>query len=237
LHEVAQRSGVLITRPGEAAVETARRVAALGLLPVLAPALAIVPRPASLPDPASLQAVLVTSGNALPALPVAFHALLLLAVGERTAARARQAGFARVSSAGGDAEALARLALEVCRPAGQPLLLASGEGQGKALAAWLRGRGFRLLRRTTYAARPAPGLTEAAGAAFAAGHLCAALFFSPATARAFVAAVRHLPPEPIAAVEALAISSATAAALSPLPWRRIRVASLPTQEELLALLL
>jgi uroporphyrinogen-III synthase len=236
LHEVVTTLGVLITRPGEAAVETARRVAALGLRPVLAPALAIVPRPASLPDPARLQAVLVTSGHALPALPDTFHALPLLAVGDGTAARARQAGFARVSSARGDAEALARLVLEACRPAGQPLLLASGEGQGKALAAWLRARGFRVLRRTTHAARPAPGLAEAAGAAFAAGDLGAALFFSPATARAFVAAVRHLPPERIAVVEALAISPATAAALSPLPWRRIRVASLPTQEELLALL-
>jgi len=228
---------VLITRPGEAAVETARRVAALGLRPVLAPALAIVSRPASLPDPATLQAVLVTSGNALPALPDSFHALPLLAVGDATAARARLAGFARVRSAGRDAEALAWLAVETCRAGGPPLLLACGEGQGKTLAAWLRARGFRVLRRTTYAARPAPRLAEAAGAAFTTGELRAALFFSPATARAFVAAVRHLPPERIAVVEALAISCATSAALSPLPWRRIRVASLPTQEELLALLL
>jgi hypothetical protein len=40
----------------------------------------------------------------------------------------------------------------------------------------------------------------------------------------------------VAAVDALAISRRTETALAPLPWRRIRVASRPNQDELLALL-
>ena len=227
---------MLITRPGEAAAETARRVSALGLRPVLAPALAIRPRVARMPDPAALQAVVVTSGNALAALPAAFRDMPLLAVGDATAERARQAGFARVLSAGRDAAALADLVAERCHPDGPPLLLASGQGQGQPLAAALRARNFRVLRRTTYAARPAPGLARALRTALAGDELRAVLFFSPATAGAFVRAARGVPADRFAAVEALAISCATSAALTLLPWRRIRVASLPTHEELLALL-
>jgi uroporphyrinogen-III synthase len=64
------------------------------------------------------------------------------------------------------------------------------------------------------------------------GHV---LFFSPETARVFVRlAVRA--GGSVESATALAISEATRAALSPLPWRRIHVASLPTQDALLALL-
>jgi hypothetical protein len=45
-----------------------------------------------------------------------------------------------------------------------------------------------------------------------------------------------LPVEVVSGVEALAISRSTEAALAHLPWRRIRVASHPNQDELLALL-
>src|SRR6185437_14679666 len=58
------RRGVLITRPEPGAAETAGRIAALGLAPVVAPVAIVQPMPAELPDPQNLQAVLVASGNA-----------------------------------------------------------------------------------------------------------------------------------------------------------------------------
>ena len=54
-----RRTGVLITRPAEGAAETARRVAALGLMPVLAPALRIADLPARLGDPSEYAALAV----------------------------------------------------------------------------------------------------------------------------------------------------------------------------------
>jgi uroporphyrinogen-III synthase len=227
---------VLITRPEPGAGETARRVAALGLHPVLAPVLAIATRPIP-PIAAQPQAMLVTSGNAIPALPEAWHGCMLLAVGDGTAARARAAGFARCHSAAGDAAALEALVAKLCTPAGGALLLASGEGQGMRLAASLRARGFRVIRRVVYAARPARVLPEAARAALAQGGLGAALFFSRQTARAFVRLLLATTARDIVAdIEAIAISKSTASALTPLPWRRIRVASRPNQDEMLALL-
>ena len=226
---------MLVTRPEPGASETASRLAALGFTPVLAPVMTIAPR--ALGDAGRPQAVLVTSGNAIPALPAALQAVPLLAVGDATAERARRAGFAIVHSAGRDAEALAILTLSLLNPAAGPLLLASGEGHGMALAATLRRHGFTVRRRIAYAALPAEALPAAAVAALASGAVRAAVFFSPLSARRFVTILqRDMSAEVVRGFEALAISRPTEAALRPLPWRRVRVASHPTQDEMLTLL-
>jgi uroporphyrinogen-III synthase len=145
------------------------------------------------------------------------------------------AGFTEVHSAGADAAALVALVRATCDPAAGPLLLASGAGQGAALAQSLRQAGFRVLRRVAYAARPAPTLPVAALTALRAGDVAAVLVFSPASGRQLVRQLRAAGID-VAAIEALAISDAAAVALHPLPWRRIRVASAPKQDALLGLL-
>lgn len=231
------RRAVLITRPPPGAAATAECVAAMGFEPILAPVLVIERVPVALPDPAAMAAILVTSSNAVDALPVEWRGCPLLAVGDATAKRAGAAGFFAVSSAAGDATALASLATQRLRPEDGPLLLASGEGQGMSLEADLRARGFAVVRREVYAARPVAGLPAAARAALDSRTLRACLFFSAETARVFV----HLATEEcratqFAEVEALAIGQAAAVALERLPWRRIGVAARPTQDEMLALL-
>lgn len=229
--------GVLITRAAEPGAATAGVVRALGLRPVLAPLAAIAPLDAAWPPPARLQAVLVTSANALPGLPAAYRRLQLFAVGDATARRAVAQGFPRAESADGDAAALAALVGRAADPAAGPLLLATGEGQGGALAAMLRGAGFVVLRRATYAVRPEPALPAAARMALAQGGLGAALFYSAEGAALFVRLLKDcLAPATVQAVDALALSSSVAAALADLPWQRIRVASHPNQDELLSLL-
>ncbi len=228
---------MLITRPALAGAATADRVRALGLRPVLAPLSAVERRAAAFPPADHIRAVLVTSANALDGLPRCYRRLPLFAGGDATSHRARAAGFAVVRSAAGDAMALAALVRAECRTEDGELLLATGAGQGGALTAALRAAGLRVRRRETYAMRAAAALPAAAQAALAAGELRAALFFSAEGARIFVRLLRAaLPAASVAAVEALTLSDATAAALAPLPWQRIRVASHPNQDELLALL-
>jgi len=199
--------------------------------------IALEPRAAELPDADALQAVLVTSGNAIPALPASHRGLMLLAVGDATAARAAAAGHARVHSAGADARALAALAGRLCDPGGAPLLLASGEGQGAALAAELAARGFTVVHRAVYAARALADLPDPARDALRRRGLRAALFFSAASAGAFGRLVQQAGlRETLASVDALAIGPPAAAALTDLPWREVRVALRPNQDELLALL-
>ena len=132
-----------MTRPEPGASETARasRWASIHCSPVLAIRIlrARCRRRAAEP-------VLVTSGNAIPAIPESYHGLPVLAVGETTAARLRAAGYAGVVSAGGDAGELAPLVRKAV-PAGVTLLLVTGRGQGNALAAFCGVAGSRVIRR------------------------------------------------------------------------------------------
>lgn len=231
------RNGVLITRPEPGATETAARVAALGFTPVLSPMLTVRLLPVRLPAPERFAAVLLTSGSAVPALPASFHRVRLVAVGAATARRAREAGFAMVASAESDADALAAYARSHLDPRQGPLLLAVGAGQGERLEQTLREAGFRVLRRVVYAAEPVRALTPEALDALRAGRLHAALFFSGETARQFVRLVQRAGLSgSLHDVVAVAIGAPAGMALQALPWRRVRVAAHPTQDEMLALL-
>ncbi len=243
------RGAILITRPEPAAAETATRVAAMGFHPIVAPMMTIRtmaplrlaptprsgrPHAASGGDPIG---ILVTSGNALPALGADFHDIPLWAVGSATATRARQAGFRTVTSAGGDATALINLITDRICPTQGRLLLVSGRGQGMDLAATLRARGYRITRRIAYATQPTRALPDAALSALRTGSVSHVLFFSAETARVFHRLVRRLGlSQLLAGCDALAISRRTEVALRDLPWRRISVAAAPDQDSLLALL-
>lgn len=227
----APRKGVLITRPEPGASETALWLAAQGLQPVLAPLLRIHALPSRTPP--GIRAVLVTSGNAIPALPASLHALPLYAVGDATARRAAQAGFSDVRSADGDAQDL--LALVRQRPPG-PVLLASGRGQGHALAADLRAAGFTVHRRAVYAATPVGRFPVSARNALLEGRIRAALFLSAETARTFAAILPPALRQALKGLDALAIAQPTADAIAHLPWRSVRVSAKPTLERILAML-
>ncbi len=224
---------MLVTRPQPGLDVTMARLAAQGFCPVAAPMLTIESRPLAVSH--MPQAVLVTSANALASLPHALHAVRLFAVGDATAERAAAAGFGDVASAGRDGQALAALVSQRLSPSAGSLLLASGAGQGLALAADLRGRGFTVHRRLAYGARRVTALPSVAEAALAGNKIASALFFSAATAQAFLLCMATRS-ELVSGVEALAISHPTAQVLAGLPWRSIRVASHPNQDELVALL-
>lgn len=186
------------------------------------------------------QALLLTSRAAARSLPPTD--IPVLAVGEATAAEARARGFARVEAAAGDAAALAEQAARSLDPRAGPLLLAVGEGYGAGLAADLRARGFRVIRRIAYAARPAEALpAEAVAELQHQGRVVAVLFFSPRSAQCAMSLLKASGlGATVAGMEALAISprvaEAATRALAPLAWRAVRVADRPDQDALLALL-
>lgn len=230
-------TGVLITRPEPGAAETAARVAALGLQPVLAPGLVLAP--ATLVAPQRAQAVLLTSRAAARALPDL--GLPILAVGTGTAAEATARGFGPVAAAAGDAAALAGLAAARLDPAAGPLLLAVGAGYGQDLALALRARGFRVLRRIAYRATAPASLPPGALEALGAGQIVAALFFSPRSAECAITLLRQAGLASWAAgITALAISPRVAerarSALAPATWGRIGTAARPEQDLLVDML-
>lgn len=232
---------MLVTRPEPGAAETAARVAALGWRPVMAPALVLAPLPGAAALPRA-QAILLTSRAAARALTPPNPCPPVIAVGAATAAEAEARGFPDVEMApGGDAASLADHVAATRDPAAGPLLLAVGTGYALDLAAALRSRGFRVLRRVVYAARPAEALPEPARAALAGRHVRAALFLSPRSAECAMSLLRAAGLSgTIGSIEALCISQrvarAAAAAAEPQRWQATRVADRPNQEAVLRLL-
>jgi len=227
---------VLITRPEPGASETAARVAAMGLTPLVAPLLEIRPIPVRLPA-GRIATILMASGNAADPLPPSCHHLPVLTVGWATALRAKQAGFKNVTSADGDAVTLAALVRARLEPSAGTLLLASGRRQSLGFAAELRASGYRVARRVVYAAKPVAQLPEAARAALLNDQTSAVLFFSAETARTFMRLVRVAGLlDTLRRLDAITIGAPAGVALKGEYWARVRVAGKPTQDEMLALL-
>jgi uroporphyrinogen-III synthase len=224
---------ILITRPEPGAAESARAVAAFGWEAVLAPALTLTQLPFKAPG--NCQAIIITSRAAARALPLV--ALPVIAVGEATAAEARARGFTDVRAAAGDAQALAALIGASLKPEAGTLCLTVGEGYALVLAEALRAKGFRVLRRVVYAARPSTELPKEACRAIREGRIHAALFTSPRSAREAMRLLAAAGLQKAAQnIIAIALSPRIASALCALPWAEIRTASRPDHAALLACL-
>jgi uroporphyrinogen-III synthase len=229
----------LITRPEEDAQTLAAPLIARGIVPLFEPLLSIRRLGRAAPDLAGVQALAFTSANGVRAFAAASPERLLpvLAVGDRTAAAARDLGFAAVESAGGDVAALAELVIARLAPSAGAVLHAAGSVVAGDLAGRLASAGFAVRRAVLYEARPARALSPAAQAALREGRVDLALFFSPRTAASFVrlAAAASLGAR-CPGIDAVCLSPAVAAALKGVAWRHRIVAAAPTQASLLAAL-
>lgn len=231
------RPAVLVTRPEPGLSETMAAVTALGWHAVALPALRAEPVLHGPLPVRGVQAILVTSGQAVTALAGRVPAdMPILAVGAATARRTRAAGFVQVTAADGTADALADLVRAEWRPVGGALLLATAPGYGLDLADALRRGGFRVVRRCVYRIRPGMPSPEGLRALIGCGGVAAALFFSAETARQFL---RHLPRDVrdmLREARAIAISDKAAEVLASAPWGEIVRAASPDQAAMLALL-
>lgn len=224
-------TGVLVTRPQPGAAETEAALRALGYRPVLAPLLTIEPLPGPPIDLTGFDAVAVTSANGLRALAgrSAERALPLYAVGERTAALARDAGFREVHAAGGDVISLSRL----LSGRGPRVLHVAGED----VAGELAPADVVVTRITTYRAMPVDDLPDAAATALREGQVAYVALFSPRTAGVFVRLVQKAGLSvPVGRLTALCISAAVARAVQGFGFTETRVAVQPDAASLLALL-
>ncbi len=227
----------LVTRPRAEAVELAAALERRGIAALIEPLIEI--RFADLPPPdlAGVRAILCTSANGVRALArlTPERGLPLFAVGDATAARAREAGFAAVVSAAGTVEDLARLVRAQLAPGGGRLLHVAGSAVAGDLAAALPG--YAVERAVLYAAAPAERLSAPARQALAGGTVDLALFFSPRSSAIFV---RLIEAAGLAAclgrVAAVSISAAADRPLAAFAWRARHIAARPNQEALLAAL-
>jgi uroporphyrinogen-III synthase len=229
----------LVTRPRAEAVALAEALAMRGIEALIEPLLDIHYRDGPVPDFAGVQAVLCTSANGVRALArlSGDRGIALFAVGEATAARARDEGFAQVESAGGNVEDLARLAGRRLRPEAGRLLHIAGSDIAGDLAGMLHEKGFAVDRVVLYEARPVPDLSAPTDAALQSGLVDFALFFSPRTAAVFARLAEQAGVgAAIRGITAVSISAAADRGLGDLAFGGRLVADTPDQNALLAVL-
>ncbi len=224
---------VLITRPRAAALTLARDLEARGHDVLVEPLLTIEPIAGVAPDPAGVQAIVLTSAHAVAALAAIDPRLPVFAVGAATAAAVRRTGRGDVRSGDGDARRLARMIARQCRPEAGALLHLSGTEVRPELAEALAAAGFALRRQAVYRALAAERLSPAAAAAVRGRKVGAVLLFSPRSA-AILAEL--LTAEGLAAcleqTEAICLSAAVAHACRQLRWKALRVADRPQVADL-----
>ena len=221
--------GVIITRPEPGLSETMAAVTDAGWLPLASPALVVQRYTLRLPKKLPA-AILLTSGQAVSAVVAAAQQAKALdipvyAVGDRTAQRARDAGFTHVKSADGDARALVALLQTHQQPECGSLLLCSGAGQGVELAAWCRQAGFKVVRRVVYAAKPIQHINVQTCTAIQAAKVAVVLFFSAESAAGWLAALPKAEQNALAAqARAVVISGRVAGVLRAAGWQNVRIA-------------
>jgi uroporphyrinogen-III synthase len=227
---------VLITRLRPAAAALAARLAELGHAALVEPLLTIAEDPDARARLAAaldgVQALLFTSTNGVASFAAASarRDLRVFAVGDGTAAAARQAGFAEIESAQADVAALVELVSARLAPGAGALLHASGHVVAGDLAGRLGRLGFAVRSVPLYRAHSADALSAPAVRALRAGEVDAALFFSPRTAASFVRLARAAGIErSCAGMTGVALSAAVAAELEGLGWGRVLVADAPTE--------
>jgi uroporphyrinogen-III synthase len=225
---------VLITRPQADAEALARALEARGHQALIAPLLTIEPIPEAVPDLEGVQAIVLTSAHAVPALAGTDPGRPVFVVGEATARAARAAGCADVRPADGDSASLARLIIGQCRPAGGAILHLAGTEVRPGLAEALGAAGFGFRRQAVYRALAATRLAPPVIEAIRTGAIDAVLLFSPRSAAVLVELIaRHDLGGCLGQTEAICLSAAVAAACRCLSWKALRIATHPEVEVVL----
>lgn len=222
---------VLVTRPRAQGERTAVRLAALGHEPLVAPLLTI--RPTGAPLPAGrFDGLIVTSANAVPALAGFDRTLPVFAVGERSAGAVREAGFADIRAAEGDASSLAALVARAL-PATARLLHLAGRDRKREPEASLAARGYSVETVVAYEAVAATALPDALARALRDGALDAALHYSRRSAEiALALAPAAGLADAFLALQHVCLSQDAAAPLREQPAARLIVAEEPDEASL-----
>jgi uroporphyrinogen-III synthase len=225
---------VLITRPRAEAAVLARELEARGHEVLVEPLLTIAPVADVIPALDDVQAILLTSANAVPALRGTNPRLPVFVVGEATARAAREHGCEQVHVAAGDAASLARLVVARCRPSEGTLLHLCGAEVRPGLADPLEAAGFALRRQVVYRALAASSLSAQAIVAIRRRAIDAVLLFSPRTASVLVGLLAgHELADCLGRTEAICLSAAVAEPCRGLRWKAVRIAARPEVGSLL----
>ncbi|MFL5209704.1 MAG: uroporphyrinogen-III synthase [Microvirga sp.] len=225
---------VLLLRPRRQAEATALRLESLGHAPLVAPLLRI-DETAARPPGGSFAALVVTSANGVPALARFAEPLPVYAVGERTAALIRAAGFGDVTAEPDATRLAARIVASVRR--GARVLHVAGRDRKPEPEASLNAAGVVVETFVAYEAVAAEQLPEALAEALRAGALDAALHYSVRTVETALALARAIGVEDaFLRLTHVCLSEEVAAPLRARGAARLTIAAEPDETSLFAAL-
>ncbi|MEE2661822.1 MAG: uroporphyrinogen-III synthase [Pseudomonadota bacterium] len=232
-----RRLRALITRPQEDAVEVAIALVRRRITPVLAPMMSVVFGSAEVGvDLDQAQAILFTSRNGVRAFSRVSDRrdVKVFAVGDSTTALAYNEGFLSVESAGGDSADLAKLLIEELSPSGGFLFHVTGVSTAGEIRETLTIAGFNVIQSSLYEAVSVSEFSQKTINFIKDGDGDYVLFFSPRTARIFLAHIRTNELEDSCKnLIAISLSQAVADELSIITWRAIAVATMPNTQSVL----
>lgn len=233
---------ILITRPLTDALNWRTRLEALGVQITIDSLLTIDWQPPQVLELAHVQALIVTSRNALRSLaqsPVLKTALQkpIYTVGPTTGADAKKLGFTDVRIGPASARDLAPVIAVTARPAHGHLLHLSGDKLAFDLATALAPSGFVVDRLGVYRSTPSLALQPHTIAAITNGKINAVAVLSPLTARTLVTLANQANlTQYCQKLTYFCLSDNVADQLSPLGQPQRHVAVQPNSEEMLVLI-
>lgn len=238
-------TGVLITRPHQAAKQTAQELIDMGFTAYIAPTLKFIPLEFTLPHAEDYQALIFTSAQGVTcftdALPDGspFYALPTLCVGDHTAHAAEAAGFKTTRSAAGNAKDLLALieTHHTQNPQDKPYLYIRGQDIAQPLEEWLSDHNIANEHIVVYEAVPTETLPQDVLDALKNQEIEYVLFFSARTAQNFVDLMRkHGVEAHIKDIKALSISEGVLGCVQDLGWKHTLCADSPHKDALYGLL-
>lgn len=232
---------LLVTRPMPDAEETARQIGALGHSVIAEPVstIAFLAPPELAFAPA---AIVLTSRNAARALAKwptvsGLFDVPVFAVGEATAATARDIGFSAVSAGTGDGEALGERLAGILDPLAGKVLYVAARHRAVDLEARLASEGIAVVTVEAYAAEPVAELGRETRVALASRTLDGVLVFSRRGAAIFGELVKKGGlAEALRDMTIYAISESAAGPLRQFNPAATRIARHPDAKSLLAMI-
>ena len=241
---------ILVTRPEPDASRLGERLRALGHDPVVEPLMS-----ADYIDPEAgpsgtvtnflegafkdVQAIAFTSATGVRALARCYTGrhLPVFAVGEATAAAARQEGFDPVHVAAGDVDHLAADIAARLDPKAGSIAHIAGTAVAGDLQGDLAARGFQIDRHVLYAMTASASLSQDVIAQITETSLDAVLVYSPRSGRILADLIEKAGlQDACKAMTCYCLSANVAAAVATLPFANCLVAATPDEDALMALL-
>lgn len=231
-------TSVLITRPKPSAEYLALGLEQLGYSPRIASLLNIHPTNLPCPSIDGIQAVMITSSNAISILPsletTHLHSLPCFCVGTQTAQKAKVFGFTQVFNADGSSRELTRLIVENLKCSHQKILHISGQHISPQSYEELTANGYIIVSWPVYYAKAAIKMDEHIVQAFYQDQLDAVLVYSSRTAETLCQLIEDNQLQACCKrLITIGLSPKVLEILNKLPWKQCLASAQPTEDAMI----